>query len=49
MLCLPDAWIWDSWVVDDGERFICSSSRPREHWSIRDGDTKTPHHRSRDV
>ena len=20
MLCLPDAWIWDSWVVDDGER-----------------------------
>ena len=21
MLCLPDAWIWDSWVVDDGERF----------------------------
>jgi beta-fructofuranosidase len=21
MLRLPDAWIWDSWVVDDGERF----------------------------
>lgn len=21
MLVLPDAWVWDSWYVDDGERF----------------------------
>ena len=21
MLRLPDQWIWDSWVADDGERF----------------------------
>ena len=21
MLCLPDAWVWDSWFADDGVRF----------------------------
>ena len=21
MLCLPDAWVWDSWYVDDGRCF----------------------------
>ncbi len=43
MLCLVDAWVWDSWYVDDGERFhafYLKASRAlgdperRHHWPV---------------